>query len=115
MECSTVGCTSHPEFYCPNHCRRLCAKCSFSAHDSCRTQQLVRPTHLDAALAVVTRQLETMSHQAQVMRMSDIVEGFDQKLQEYSKELEVLQTQVQNAIAIDKYSEYDGCMLQIQK
>ena len=90
-------------------------KCSFSAHDSCLTQQLVSPTHLDAALAVVAKQLETMSHQAQVMYMSDVVEGFCQKLQEYSEELEVLQTQVQNAIAIDKYSEYDGCMLQVQK
>ena len=47
--------------------------------------------------------------------MSDIVEGFDRKLQDYSEELEVLQTQVQNAIAIDKYSEYDGCMLKVQK
>ena len=76
---------------------------------------MVRPSHLEGALAVVAKQLETMSHQAQTMSMANLVEGFDQKLQEYWEELEALQMEVNTVINTEMFSEYDSCMQKIQK
>lgn len=55
-----------------------------------------------------------MDHQAQSMHMDDMVDGFDHKLQEYTEAFHVLQTQVDDTIASDKYTEYNECMQQIQ-
>ena len=64
---------------------------------------------------MLDKQLQTMLEHSEAMKMSDMMEDFDQQLQEYVGAFQILQTQGNQIIQSDEFTQYEICMEEIQK